>query len=172
VALALEFDLPIIAANLSRADAMHVATDGWTVLFDAATSRSLHLDKLPADYLHEQQQAIAAGHCNQLPADEVPALVRAQAARDITLARSIQPYADRGVVLLTGNGHARRDVGVRFWLPRGVQRRTISIGMLERDDDAVPESAGDFDAYVMTERADRQDPCKELTRQLRHSATP
>jgi uncharacterized iron-regulated protein len=170
VALALEFDLPIVAANLSRTDAMRVATDGWAALFDASTQRALRLEGLPAGYLRKQQQAVAEGHCNQLPADQVPALVRAQAARDIMMARSVQPYADKGVVLLTGNGHARRDVGVRFWLSGDAQRQTISIGMLEYDDDPVAESAHSFDAYVLTARAARSDPCEELTRQLKRGA--
>src|SRR5947209_5057789 len=48
VVLALEYDLPIIAANLSRHDAMRVAADGWTAIFDAKTIAELKLDKLPA----------------------------------------------------------------------------------------------------------------------------
>jgi hypothetical protein len=40
--------------------------------------------------------------------------------------------------------------------------------VLERDNDGpAADSAADFDAYVITDRADRTDPCKELARQLR-----
>jgi uncharacterized iron-regulated protein len=84
-------------------------------------------------------------------------------ARDIFMARAIQPYVDRGVVLLAGNGHVRRDIGVLFWLPADAARPAINIGVLERgDDSSAPGSAADFDAYVITERAERADPCKEL----------
>ena len=39
--------------------------------------------------------------------------------------------------------------------------------MLERDDDGSgAETAADFDAYVITERAERADPCKDLAKQL------
>ena len=82
------------------------------------------------------------------------------------MARSIRTYVDRGVVLLAGNGHVRRDIGVPFWLPADAARGAISIGVLERDDGSVPESAADFDAYVITERAERGDPCKELAKRL------
>lgn len=64
----------------------------------------------------------------------------------------------------------RRDIGVPFWLPADVARGAIGIGMLERDDGSVPESAADFDAYVITERAERTDPCKELAKRP-HTAT-
>jgi uncharacterized iron-regulated protein len=167
VALALEYDLPIVAANLSSGDAMRVAIDGWPVLFDAATRIELGLDALPADFRREHEAAIAHGHCDLLPADALPARARAQMARDIVMARSIRPYVERGVVLLAGNGHVRRDIGVPFWLTAHERRGAISIGLLERDEDSMgTESAADFDAYVITTRAERADPCKDLAQRL------
>ena len=149
-----------------------MANNGWPALFDAATRSALRLDALPTDFRRKHEDAIAIGHCNQLPAGAVPALARAQMARDIVMAQSIRPYADRGVVLLAGNGHVRRDVGVSFWLPADAARGAISIGVLERDDSSVPESATDFDAYVITDRAERPDPCKELAKHLRPVTVP
>ena len=170
MALALEYDLPIVAANLSRADAMRVAIDGWRAMFDAQTVRELGLDALPGDLRRKQEGEIAVGHCNVLPAEELPALARAQMARDIVMARSISPYLERGVVLLAGNGHARRDIGVPFWLPREAARGAISIGLLERDDDSVAKSGAGFDAYVVTEPAERPDPCKDVVKRHRTAA--
>lgn len=167
LALAMEYGLPLVAANLSRGDAMKVAIEGWSALFDPATRRAFKLETLPAEVRREQEAAIVAGHCNQLPPDQVPALVRAQVARDIVLAQSLRPYAERGVVLLTGNGHARRDVGVPFWLPADARRGAISIGLLERGGDPVDEPAEAFDAFVMTARAERADPCEGIAEQLR-----
>ena len=71
-----------------------------------------------------------------------------------------------------GESHVRRDVGVPFWLPPDAARGAISVGVLERDDSSVPESAMDFDAYVITERAERPDPCKELTKHLQPAKAP
>jgi len=88
------------------------------------------------------------------------------------MAQAIRPYVERGVVLLAGNGHARRDIGVPFWLPADAARTAISIGLLERDDTSAPESAADFDAYVITEAAKRPDPCEELAKQLRPAKAP
>lgn len=165
VALALEYDLPIVAANLSRQDAMRVAIDGWPAVFDAKAVEQLRLDALPADFQRRQEHEIAEGHCSQLAADELPARARAQIARDVIMAQAIRPYADRRVVLIAGNGHVRRDIGVPFWLPPETTRNATSIGILEAEDDGpMPEIAGKFDAYVVTERAERPDPCKSLTR--------
>jgi uncharacterized iron-regulated protein len=94
-------------------------------------------------------------------------------ARDIVMARAIRPHLERGVVLLAGNGHVRRDIGVPFWLTAAARRNTISVGVLERDDDGpAAESAADFDAYVITDRADRADPCRDLARQLHAPKAP
>ena len=167
VALALEYDLPIVAANLSRRDAMRLATDGWSAVFDAATRDELKLDALPANVRSGHEDAIAVGHCNLLPPEALPALARAQMARDIVMARSIRPHAGRGAVLLAGNGHVRRDIGVPFWLPADAARAAISIGVLERNDDgSASESAADFDAFVITRRAERSDPCQGMAQRL------
>jgi len=167
VALALEFDLPIVAANLSRRDAMRVATQGWPAVFDAATIGALQLDALPPSLRRKQEAAIAAGHCDLLPARMIPAQANAQVARDVAMAQAIAPYATRGVVLLAGNGHARRDIGVPVWLPPDAARAALSIGLLEKDgESAVPEDAAAFDAYLVTAPAPREDPCVELRRQM------
>jgi uncharacterized iron-regulated protein len=140
VALALEYDLPIVAANLARADAMKVAT-------------SKGESDAPAALVREQEEAVRNGHCDLLPPEAVPGMARAQIARDRTLAEAIAPYAARGVVLLTGNGHARKDMGVPHWL--GVP--STSIALLEEEEDT-----SEFDYYVVTERAERPDPCEAL----------
>jgi uncharacterized iron-regulated protein len=142
VALALEFDLPIVAANLSREDAMKVA------MGDSAQPRDVS-DEL----WRAQRDAIAEGHCRLLPDDALPGMARAQIERDRTLAASIAPYASRGVVLLTGNEHARKDIGAPHWLAAPSR----SIALVEDEDDVDK-----FDAYVVTERAARADPCAEL----------
>ena len=155
VALALEYNVPIVAANLSRSDAIRVAIDGWLAVFDASKVGELGLDKLPADYRRKHEEAIAAAHCNTLSTEEAAARARGQIARDIVMAQSLRPYLKRGVVLLAGNGHVRRDIGVPVWL----QAVAISIGILEADEDSA-----NFDSYIVTDRATRPDPCNELRR--------
>ncbi len=156
VQLALDYDLAIVAANLSRADAMQIALG----------SQPFDTSALPAPYLRAHERAIAKGHCDLLSADELPGRARAQIARDRTLAEAIRPHAARGVVLLTGNGHARIDVGVPFWLTATERAVSVAVGVLERDETAPPAEVAEqrawFDAYLVTEAAERPDPCEPL----------
>jgi uncharacterized iron-regulated protein len=158
VQLALDYDLPIVAANLSRRGAMDIAMQ----------PRAAPVADVPANVRQAHEDAIAKGHCNLLPPDALPGMASAQIERDRTLAESLRPHAARGVVLLTGNGHARTDIGVPFWFTPDERRVSTSIGLLERDEDAGGgESAGRFDAFVLTARAERPDPCEELRRRFR-----
>ena len=162
---ALDEDLPIVAANLGRAQAMRVAREGYGAVFDAATQARLGLDHLDPALLAVQREDIEVGHCNTLPAKAIDPMVRAQIARDITLANALRPYVSRGVVLLTGNGHVRRDAGVPRWLSDLPAGTVTAIGLLEEDPDADPAAlAAQFDAMTFTARAEREDPCATLKR--------
>ncbi len=159
--LALQYRLPIVAADLSRADAMRVSKEGFGAVFDAAAQHQLGLDALPQGLLAAQQQAVERGHCHQMPAQMLPALARAQIARDATLAQAIEPYLQRGVILLTGNGHVRRDIGVPYFLPAAQRERVLSIALVERDSsDEV--AAGAYDVIFLTPVQVRKDPCLSL----------
>ena len=160
--LAVQYDLPIVAADLSRADAMRVSQQGFGAVFDPSTRHEFGLDRLPEDLLRAQQQAIDQGHCHQIPARMLPSMARAQIARDVALARAIGPYLQRGVILLTGNGHARRDIGVPRFLDPSERDRVVSIGLLEDDAPADEAPSGAFDAVFRTPVQSRPDPCLSL----------
>jgi len=176
VELALEFDLPIVAANLSRGEAIKVATEGWGAIFNAAEQVALGLDRLPAEFISVHERAVARGHCDLLPIDSLPPMARAQIARDIVLARSVLPYFSHGVVLLTGNGHVRKDVGVPYWLNPEQRREVVSIGLLEADPDGTEGPVDDvrqrYDAFLATAPAERPDPCEALRRRPPPSTRP
>jgi uncharacterized iron-regulated protein len=160
--LALQYDLPIVAANLSRADARRVFQEGFGAVFDPDAQKQLGLDRLPADLLLAQQQAVDEGHCHQMPAQMLPSLARAQIARDATLASRIRPYLQRGVILLTGNGHARRDIGVPRFLSAPERELVISIALIEQNTPVDQTPAGTYDAVFRTPAQPRPDPCKTL----------
>jgi uncharacterized iron-regulated protein len=92
-------------------------------------------------------------------------MARAQIARDLTLARAIRPYADTGIVLLTGNGHVRKDIGVPFWLPADARSATISVAFLEpgAENERLAER---YDLIVETPAVERPDPCEELRKRF------
>ncbi|HTN48833.1 MAG TPA: ChaN family lipoprotein [Burkholderiaceae bacterium] len=167
VQLAVDYKLPIVATNLSRADAMRVSTSGWDAVFDAAERERIGLDRLSPQVLARHEHAVAQGHCDLLPPEAVAALTRAQIARDIMMAQAIEPYLASGVVLLAGNGHVRRDIGVPIWLAPGERAAVESIGLLENSGDTATEDpAGRYDAVLFTSPAERPDPCESLRRRM------
>ncbi|MDH5209215.1 MAG: ChaN family lipoprotein [Burkholderiaceae bacterium] len=159
VELALQYGLPIVAANLSRTEAAKVSREGLQSVFADADLRRLGLDRADAALQGKHEAIVQAGHCNLLPPTALPGLARAQIARDAVLADSIRPFLVRGVVLLTGNGHARRDVGVPLHFSVEERQEIWSIGLLEEGTD---EERTLFDAAFSTPVQQRDDPCQRV----------
>lgn len=157
--MAIEYHLPLVAANLSRADASVVVRNGVASSFDARAVADYHLAQpLPADIRSGQQQEIVQGHCGMLPDFMVGGMVDAQVARDIWMAKLILAQRPRDVVLIAGNGHVRKDIGVARWLAVADPALTVrSIGYLEGD-----APAGAYDATRKLAALTRPDPCAEL----------
>ncbi|WP_345251644.1 ChaN family lipoprotein [Pigmentiphaga soli] len=159
--LALREKLPLAAANLSRTDAGRVVRQGLPAVFSPDELRQLGLAGGPPDaLLAAQRREVAQGHCGLLPASMEPAMATAQIARDAMMAqvmmRAARPadgVAQRPVVLLAGNGHVRRDLGVPRWLPAG----SLAVGFTEG-----PPPPGSYDLDVELAAAERGDPCEEL----------
>lgn len=149
IALALDKGLPIVAANVSRDEARQVMRGGLA----AAGFRA----DVPPAVLKAQAEDIEASHCGLLDAATAQRMALAQVARDQFMARVLQQYADRGVVLLAGNGHVRTDVGVPLWLPAEVRARSEAIGVLEEGDEATA-----YDRRVFTAVQARPDPCEAM----------
>jgi uncharacterized iron-regulated protein len=159
VELALRYDLPIVAANLSRADAARVARDGLGAVFDAAEQRRLGLDRAVESLQRTHESIARDAHCRLLPESALAGLARAQVARDAVLADALRRHPDRGVLLLTGNGHARRDIGVPRHLTAAERERVWSIGLIESGSE---DRAGHYDVAFLTPAHKRADPCAAL----------
>ena len=151
--LALRYRLPLVAANVSRSDARALMAHGLAAHgFEPA---------VPADIGAAQAGQIERSHCGQIDAAQAGRMARAQVARDQFMARQVAAQAGRSVVLLAGNGHVRKDVGVLRWLPPALQARTRVVGFVEAgpadDDDAAA-----YDQTVSAPAAPRGDPCAAL----------
>jgi len=158
VALALQHQLPLLAGNLSRATASRLARDDYDTVLGAERVRAWRLADAPdAAWQAAQEHEIDLGHCGALPQRLWPALARGQFARDAAMAHLLSQQASRGAVLLAGNGHVRRDLGVPRWLQRQGTPATFVVGFIERD--TPTPDAGVYDAVVVTARATRDDPC-------------
>ena len=158
VALALEYGVPLIAADLSNADAAKIVRGGNAAVFDPQAIAALDLERpIAPAWEAAQEREIDAGHCHALPPSLWPQMARAQFARDAVIAHALIAHAAHGVVLLAGNGHVRRDIGVPRWLGAIEPGRVLSVGYLEDDDTTTPVDA--FDVVVRTAAAARGDPC-------------
>ncbi len=159
IQLALTYHLPLVAGNLSRADASRVVRDGVTATFDPQSIKDYRLDQpLPADLRSAQQHEIAVGHCNMLPEMMLGGMVDAQVARDIWMAKIVREQQPRDVVLIAGNGHVRKDIGVARWINQTSPTLTVrSIGFTEEREDA-----GRYDSIQVVATQQRSDPCKQV----------
>jgi len=168
VALALANGVPLVAGNVSATDTARIVRGGYGAVFDAATVAALGLERtIDAASEAAQEREIDVGHCHALPPEVWPRMARAQYARDAFMAKALREHAAHGVVLLAGNGHARRDLGVPRWLALA-PARVFAVGFLETDS-STPASA--FDAVVRAPPAARDDPCKRFAQtSLRVSA--
>jgi len=173
LAIAAQARLPIVAINLSRNRTRDVARQGFASLGEGAIAR-LGLD---ANDWSPAQQAIEAheiddGHCGQLPPSAMTRMIDVQRARDGTMADAIvSKGADKAAVVIAGDGHARNDVGVPFYLARRAPgKRVMSIGLVEVDPDQrtvseyvrPPAKALPFDYVWFTSATEREDPCAGL----------
>lgn len=150
IALAIEYKLPIVAANVSRDDTRRLLKDGLSSLgFEA---------RVPADIEAAQASAIVDGHCGMIDTAMAGRMVGAQVARDQFMARAIEANGARGAVLIAGNGHVRRDVGVPRWLSAAARERSVAIGLLEAGD----ANAAAFDVAFTTAAQPRSDPCEGM----------
>ena len=161
IELALTYHLPLIAANLSRADASRTVREGVKASFDDATVQAYGLARaLPEAIVDAQQREIMAGHCNLLPQAVAGGMVQAQVARDIWMAKIIRDQLPRDVVLLAGNGHVRKDIGVGHWIQAVAPPLAVrSEAYLEEGSAAV---AGAFDVMHMVAPQSRPDPCEDV----------
>jgi len=170
----------LAGGNLSRAEATAVVRGGIDAapadvrgLLDSADSRPAGTgwtSQQQAALLHE----VDVGHCGALPAPMLAPMALAQRARDAALALAMVDAMKRlpagaRVVLITGNGHLRADIGVPHYLrvlaerdaePGATPPRVMGIAFVERSGDGTPDGAdGTQDEVWFTPRAARADPC-------------
>lgn len=158
--LALQHRWAIVAANVSRADARRIVQQG----LQASGFQS----EVPADIVRAQAAAIEQSHCGAVDAATAARLAQAQVARDQFMGRQLQAHAERGAVLLAGNGHVRRDIGVPRWLPPELRGRSHAVGYLETGDD----EAAAFDEVLFSAPQPRPDPCAAMRRPAAPSGAP
>jgi uncharacterized iron-regulated protein len=146
---------PVLGGNLPRAQMR--PSMGDTALDET----------LPAAALQRQRAAIRDGHCDLLPEAQVAPMTRIQLARDRAMAQTAMSALRPGrtVLLIAGNGHVQRDLGVPRHLPPDQAHRVVMA--LARD---VSSSANtdptQVDRVWITAPRPPQDHCADMKRQM------
>ncbi|HJU21625.1 MAG TPA: ChaN family lipoprotein [Casimicrobiaceae bacterium] len=173
IAAALAANLPLRAGNLPR-----------SALFEPETTlggnASLHTRFDSARWTPAQARTlrhdIVVDHCGQLPANVVPRLVLAQRLRDAGMAQALVDDATAdGAILIAGNGHVRRDLGVPVYLDAegGDAAAIMSVGFVEIEPAKLITSElarklakryAVFDYVWLTPPVARPDPCEAFRR--------
>ncbi len=123
--------------------------------------------QLPGPALKAQQQLIRIGHCNLLPESQITPMTRVQIAKDQAMAQTIEDVALPGkvVVLLAGNGHVNRQLGVPQHLPATLHAKAVHL----RAGDATDKDRA-FDSTWATPALPEKDYCAGLKAQFENKA--
>jgi uncharacterized iron-regulated protein len=148
-----------IAGGNLRTDEVRAIVRGGTSALPADLRSALADQGWSQEQQAAMEREIDDGHCHALPSSQWPAMALGQRARDAALALSLLDAAagDGRAVLIAGNGHVRRDLGVPFYLrAAGVPAvQIVSVGYVETAEKAAP-----YDIVRVTGGvAGRPDPC-------------
>jgi uncharacterized iron-regulated protein len=76
------------------------------------------------------------------------------------MAKTIHEHGAHGLILLAGNGHVRKDIGVYYWLGNAERARTQAHAYTEDTEAPTPAL---YDHTNRVEPFDRPDPCEAFT---------
>lgn len=150
----------VIGAAAPREDVRRAFSEGAAAVFGPGAVRFGLNDDLPAAQQEARAEMQFAAHCKAMPMVMMGGMVEAQRLRDAQFAdaalRALESYG-APVVVITGNGHARKDWGMPVMLAQAAPEVSVfTVGFVEAPN--APEDAR-FDVTVVTEPAPRGDPC-------------
>ena len=164
VMAAVRAGVPVLGANLPAARQREAMRDA---ALDA---------RLPPAALQEQQQRMRDGHCGLLPESQITPMTRVQIARDIAMADTVRAARQPGrtVLLVAGNGHVHRALGVPLHLPPDLTTKVLSAQSGQAQaaidsevTDTLPAHTSGADLLWPTPPVPPRDYCAELRRATR-----
>ena len=171
-AAALEAGVPILAANFPQEKTREIYQRGLEALFSAEDLKASGLKTaFSGEILAALRDDIYEGHCRMMPRDHTDKMIPIQRARDAHMALALRKAPQSKIaVYIVGNGHARKDFGIPWYLGQMNPRlKVVSIGLLEESASDPNPTPQVYDFTLLTPAATRQDPCEELARNLRQA---
>lgn len=158
-------DLQVFGAAIPRDSARAAMQRGIVASFGEDAARFGLDQPLPDGQQNIREAFQQTAHCNALPDHLLPMMVDIQRLRDAELARTtLQALTETGgpVVVITGNGHARKDWGLPVYLTTA--EPTIALFSLGQSEDGrAPD--GLFDLVMDAPGVSREDPCAVFSKQ-------
>ncbi len=154
----LAYDAPKLGAALPKGDVRAAFQQGAAEVFGADAALYGLDQPLPADQFEARKQAQFEAHCEAMPLEMMGGMVQAQRLRDASFARTTLAALDRygaPIVVITGNGHARKDWGMPVYLRAA--RPEVTVWSLGQSEGGV--IAGMFDQVHDAPSPERGDPC-------------
>ena len=148
--------------GVPREQARGAFAQGAAAVFAGDAARfGLDVALRPDDQAAREAEQFDA-HCAAMPLAMMGGMVEAQRLRDAELARvALVALEQTGgpVVVIAGSGHARRDQGIPAALSLASPGiGVLSLAFLESD----PGAGAPFDLWLVTDPAEREDPCASL----------
>lgn len=122
----------LLAANLTEEEIRGI--------YDAPPPRSSVYGAAAVELL---SQTISSSHCGKLPEDQVPAMFSVQQARDEQMVEQLVD-APAPAMLLAGNFHVRKDVGVPLHWPADGLPAPLVVMLVEVGGDLPDRAQADF----------------------------
>ncbi|HJM92569.1 MAG: ChaN family lipoprotein [Alphaproteobacteria bacterium] len=169
--------LPMYAAGLPKSAIRALARRKPSFKF-AKRQRALGLHiALPAGMRERSLEQLFQGHCEMMPRNSLTPMFNVQRVKDAVFAEHMLTSGQSdGALLIAGNGHVRKDLGVPLFLKRhqpGI--RIVTVALIEVQDDLMdPTDYGEifsapllpFDYGWFTPRIDDKDHCAQLRKRF------
>lgn len=160
-------DAYVAGGGVARADLRRAFAEGAAAAHGEGAEAAGLAEPLPEAQQQAAEAEMVASHCGQLSAERAAPMVEAQRLRDARFAAALMRAHREGggpSVLITGNGHARTDRGVPFYLVRLAPRLdVVSLGQLEIGAEPPGIASLPYDFVWFSEAAEREDPCAGFT---------
>ena len=171
-----ELQLPLLGGNLPPSAGKEIFAHQDANL-PPTIRQMLQLAKLSENAENTLFQAIQDGHCNLFPKASLPKMSLVQRARDAYMALELIEH--QPAILLSGNGHAWKDIGVpQIIKANQPTMQLISVLLIESPDfkdlSALQEVLSSLkhkaDYVWFTPVSQRADPCAALQKRMSISA--
>lgn len=177
LSVAVDYKLPIIAANIASAQLQPVMRQGFNA-YDPDDLKRVAVNEVWSEsrdkYLSEH---IEGTHCGQISPQWRAGLVRGQRLRDALMVDAAVSSFGRGIFGVVGRNHARRDIGLPlYFAARNPSARILSVGFVEvipgnvsPEKYAIETATGSvpYDVIWFSPRLDRSgrfNPCAEFSK--------